>query len=561
MQIQTNLSSLFTQRKLAENAGATEQSLQRLSSGLRINSAKDDAAHMAIAERTTGQIRGNQQAWRNLNDGVSLLQTADGGLVTITDALQRMRELAVQAANGTLSASDRQSLQREVSQLVANVDQIGQQTTFNGEPVFDQNTVGVGGNDPNKRAVIDGLRLGWLEEAEKRIKQYYGIAATTKLDMNVNLATTDGVGGNLASVSTTAVGGNGQWQNITLNVDMADFTPPNLPDGGSAPVFNDRIIAHEMVHAVMARTMNFAALPNWYKEGMAEFIQGADERVNSDFNNTVIGWPAIRAAFLADNMSTSAGYSAGYSAVRYLHDRIKAHGGSGIKDITVYLSQNPGATLDQAITNASHGAFANLAAFNLAFQGNGPAFINAFNFTNADTGAIGGFDVDGGSVLSAKNVLLDIGAHYGDDNIMDGFTLVPPALPKNPNQRFMDFQAGANGKDFISIGVPAANASALGISDLDVSTPQFALVHIDEALDAVSAARARIGAALSRLDSARSNLQSMGENQQASRSRMLDTDYAEETAALTRNQILRNASTSMLAMANAQPKAVLRLLR
>lgn len=156
-----------------------------------------------------------------------------------------------------------------MSQLIANIDDIASQTTFNGEKVFDQNRSGVGG-DANKRAVVDGLRLGWLQEAEQRIKKYYGIVGDGQLTMDVNLNTSDGLGNALASVSTTSVGGNGQWQNITLNVDMTDFTPPNLPNGGNAPVYNDRIIAHEMVHAEMSRSMNFNALPSWFKEGTAD---------------------------------------------------------------------------------------------------------------------------------------------------------------------------------------------------------------------------------------------------------------------------------------------------
>lgn len=559
MQIQTNTLSLFSQRKLAENAGSVDRSLQRLSSGLRINSAKDDAARLAITERMTSRVRGANQALRNVSDGASMLQVADGALGTITNALQRARELSVQAANGTLGASDRQNLQQEVSQLVANIDSIAAQTVFNGEQVFDQNRSGVGG-DVNRRAVVDGLRLGWLQEAEQRVKKYYGIVGDGQLTMNVNLDTTDGAGNTLASVSTTSVGGNGQWQNITLNVDMADFVPPNLPDGGNAPVYNDRIIAHEMVHAEMSRSMNFNALPSWFKEGMAELIHGADERLVVDYNAGA-GWGAIQAAYNADDVSASAGYSAGYAATRYMHDRIKAAGGSGIKDIMVYLNQNPGATLSTAITNASHGAFANLAGFDAAFNANGNAFIASMNLTNADTGAIGGFDADGGAVLSAKDVLLDVGTSYGD-NILEGFKLNFPTLPKNANQRWVDLQVGAGAQDKVTVGITAANAGALGISDLDVSTlPQFALVHIDEALNAVSTARANIGAALSRLDATAGNLQTTSENLQASRSRMLDADYAEETASLTRDQILRQSGIAMLSMANTTPNLVLQLLR
>ncbi|WP_153116280.1 flagellinolysin [Rhodocyclus tenuis] len=559
LSIHTNLPSLFAQRQLRTQDNWLDRSLTRLASGRRVNSAVDDAAGLAISERMRAQVRGSDQAARNLNDGVSLLQTADGALDSVVGSLQRMRELAVQAANGTLSAADRQTLQQEVNQHIQRIEQISRQTSFNGEALFDQNTAGVGG-DPNRRAVLDGLRLGWLEEAERRIKNFYGIIGDGQLTMNVDLGTSDGVGGALASVSTTSVGGNGQWQNITLNVDMADFTPPNLPNGGSAPYYNDRIIAHEMVHAEMSRSMNFAALPSWFKEGMAEFIHGADERLVGDYAGGA-GLATILTAFNADDVSASAGYSAGYAAVRYLHQSIKAHGGQGIKDITTYLAANPAATLDAAISNASRGAFASLAAFGTAFNANAGTFVAGLNLSNADTGAIGGYDADGGAVMSATDVYLDTGTRFGE-KALDGFKLDVPDYPTETNSRYVSLQAGAAYNAKLEVAIGAVNANALGIADVDVSTlPQFALVHIDEAIQAVAVARSRVGAGLSRLEFATANLTATSLNLQASRSRIVDTDYASETAELSRNRILRQAGNAILVQANSQPKTILRLLR
>lgn len=321
-QIQTNIPSLFAQRKLGESSGSLETTLRRLSSGVRINSAKDDAARLSITDRMTGQVRGNSQAKRNVNDGISLLQVADGALSSITESLQRMRELSVQAANATQSSSDRQAIQQEINQLITHINKIADQTEFNNSRVFDQAVAGVGGGDSARRSVVDGLKMSWLEESEKRIKAYYGIVADGSLTMDVNIYEGT-VGGASASVSTTSVNGaTGRWDNIKLNIDLADFRPPNLPNGGSAPIYNDRIIAHEMVHATMARATNFAALPNWFKEGTAEFIHGGDERVAVDYNGGA-GWAGMISAFNSDDVSGSAGYSAGYSAVRYLHAKIK----------------------------------------------------------------------------------------------------------------------------------------------------------------------------------------------------------------------------------------------
>ena len=135
--INTNIMSLNSQRNLNTSQEALQVSLQRLSSGLRINSAKDDAAGLAISERFTSQIRGLNQAVRNANDGISLAQTAEGALAESGNILQRVRELAVQSANATNSASDRQALQSEVGQLVQELDRIAKNTEFNGQKLLD----------------------------------------------------------------------------------------------------------------------------------------------------------------------------------------------------------------------------------------------------------------------------------------------------------------------------------------------------------------------------------------------------------------------------------------
>src|SRR6185503_9793041 len=135
--INTNVASLNAQRNLTTSQGQLATALQRLSSGLRINSAKDDAAGLAITERFTAQIRGLNQAARNANDGISLAQTAEGALGEVSNNLQRMRELALQSANSTNSASDRSALQAEMSQLTAEINRVGQQTQFNGINLLD----------------------------------------------------------------------------------------------------------------------------------------------------------------------------------------------------------------------------------------------------------------------------------------------------------------------------------------------------------------------------------------------------------------------------------------
>jgi flagellin-like hook-associated protein FlgL len=244
LSINTNVASLNAQRNLNTSQSTLVKALQRLSSGLRINSAADDAAGLAISERMTTQVRGLNQGVRNANDGVSMLQTADSALGTVTENLRRIRELAVQAANATNSDSDRAALQQEISQLTQEVDRVGRTTSFNGQLLFGQSTESVVG-DSSQLAVVDGLKSGWLSSAEQMIKEYYGIQANgdaIRLDLT---GFTDGAGNTLARV-TTQFAANGKGTNITLQIDMSDFATPNLPNGGTAPLYADRIIAHEM---------------------------------------------------------------------------------------------------------------------------------------------------------------------------------------------------------------------------------------------------------------------------------------------------------------------------
>jgi flagellin len=337
LSINTNVISLNAQRRLGAGQGALATSIERLSSGLRINSARDDAAGLAISERFTSQIRGLNQAVRNANDGISMLQTAEGALTNVTASLQRIRELSVQAANGTYSAGDRQAIQAEISQLASEIDRTAATAQFNGMNVFDPSQASVVG-DADQLAVFDGMTSvgSWLESSEQLISKLYGISADGAALAIRFTGFTDNAGGVAAYVQATGFDGQGRGTNLTLQVDMADFVPPNLPDGGNAPYYNDRIIAHEMVHAVMARATNWQDITGsnlWFAEGTAEFIQGAEERVKGDIAN--VGLPAVVAAINGPT-NTSEFYSSSYSAVRYMHSRIKGAGGAGVKDVLTY---------------------------------------------------------------------------------------------------------------------------------------------------------------------------------------------------------------------------------
>lgn len=573
--LNTNIASLNAQRNLSASQGTLVKTLQRLSSGLRINSAADDAAGLAISERMTTQVRGLNQAVRNANDGISLLQTSDGALASVTQSLQRIRELAVQAANSTNSDADRAALQQEIAQLTQEIDRVGRTTTFNGQAVFAHTTTSAVGNS-DQLAVLDGLRSGWLSAAEDMVRNYFGIEAGGQ-PIKIELTSfTDGVGGTLARV-TAQTGTSGPGTNITLQIDMADFVPANPPNGGSAPFYNDRVLAHEMTHAVMFATMNVGHMfqndQEFFLEGTAELIHGADERLYSDLmrlgsNNAADGIDDVMAMVDDWGVSwdgSSEAYSAAYAGMRYLDAEIRAAGGAGIRDITTYLAADTSRTLDQALANASSGRFASVAAFKADFQANGAAFINELltsgQLTDADTGAIGGANTSGGPVKTAESVVVNAATRSGDDQLSgfeESWEKVAATGSVGPTK---SLQIGADVGQTLDIGSFGMNGAALDIMDADVTLdPNRVIAKMDRALDYVSARRAEIGAQLNRLESVIANLSTSAESVTASRSRIQDADFAAETAALTRAQVLQQAGVAMIAQANATPQLVLQLL-
>jgi flagellin len=473
----------------------------------------------------------------------------------------------VQAANGTNTAQDRLALQGEVDAVLAEINRIGYDTSFNGRAVFRQSTTTVSESyynaDADKAAVIEGLKTGWLQSAEEAIGLYYGIQADGA-DFTIDLdSTTDGPGGIAALVRfTLGTDAQGRGTNLTLEVDMADFTPPNLPNGGTAPFYNDRIIMHEMVHATMVRSMDMETLYDggsgvnmWFIEGTAEFIHGADERVVADG-----GVAAVLAGAGGQNVGVSwAGaspyYSGAYLSVRYLHEEVKAAGGSGVKDVLQAMAD--GSTLDQAI--AANTSYTDAADFTSTFRNLDAGTLDAIvNLTNADTGAVGGLDADGGKTKTAESVTagraptLDPLTHFKE---------IWPGGAKGEERERQFMQVGANQGQMMETSFGAMSARALRIDDVDlVNGYDVAIWKIDSALDYVNSERAKLGAQMNQLDSAMNSMESMSINGSAARARIRDADYAQETAQLVQYQILQQAGISVLGQANQMPQMALALL-
>ena len=586
--INTNLSSINAIRKTEGSTTSIQKSMQRLSSGLRINTAGDDAAGLAISSRFTSQIRGMDQAYRNINDGISLARTVEGAMGEVSGMLHRMRELSIQAANATLSSVDRRSSQNEVNQLVNEIGRIADTTAFNGTNVFgaepqsailvDIDGAPTGDNvinssDPlraEKEQIIENLQRSWLQQSEGIISEYFGLNAPNVqlevfLDDEISFATAY-VSGNPGPENTTLV-------NLELHIDTEEL----ISIGLDWPSTLDQLVAHEMTHAVMDATTNVVDFDKWFMEGTAEFLPGGDDRLAGVLAGTVGEGAAKTTADIAANIAAITGgsfsgshfdYATAYSAVSFLHDDLINNQGmaGGVKDMMAYLSADSTRTLDDFFATTTH---TNRAGFVTAFQTDGAAFLDARiadgELANADTGAIGGLDADGGTrITSSTGTIPDVNNLTIDP--LAGFIELYPTFSEQRlllrTSHQIDFQVGAESGQTIQTSLRSVHATSLGIDDIDlVDNAQKAIGKIDMAMNAINNERGKLGAIQNRMEIAAEVALIVSESASASRSRIMDTDYAMEMANFTKTQIIQQAGISVIGQANALPQLALSLLQ
>lgn len=581
--INTNVSNLFLQRQSTSNETQLSTTFSRLSSGLRINSAADDAAGLQISGRLTSQINGLNVAQRNASDGISLAQTSEGALEEVTNILFRMRDLSLQASNGSLSSEDKLALNKESEQLKQELDRINKTTTFGGNQIFHQSDDSIsGGANSAERNILKTLQSGVLSESEDLIRDAFGLSGDGS-KLKIDLENMDGAGGTLASVSYLVPSGN----NLVMTIDLDDYSSLD------ADKINDLkgTILHEMVHAVMANQMDLSSVPTWFAEGTAEAVRGADDRLSGDIAG--LGVTAIKnqlntvftnnSAPLTTPTEVAGVYSGGYVTMRYLEAQL---GDTGIKSMMNELAG--GQTFDAALNTASGGSIVNNAALQAQLMA-GTTFedfiTNNMDLTNLDNGAFGGFDAAGGSIrefsiqgLSSGSTTNDFDAYYvsGDNNgdntdfapnsNYDPTTFSEVALADYSSQisvsgKRTTYQIGANANETLGLTIAGFNTHNLGLDAYDLTEDsQFSTSLIDDALQYVDNQRTSIGAFINRLEHTISNLGNISENVSASRSRIQDTDYAVETSKLTSTQIKQQAITSMMTISSNQSELMLRLL-
>ncbi len=521
-----------------KNQRAYNKTLHKLSTGLRINGASDDAAGLAISENLRTQVRGSSQARKNALDGISMLNIAEGGLNEVHAMLQRGRELSLQASTETLTDSERVYINKEVSSLIEEIDRLSETTQFNGIKVL---TGGV--NQDDATSVVDQLKDSWLAVTEQLVADQYGLVAEGE---PLEIKTESGGAGGIAAYVQYSYGADGKAENMSLNIDVDDFLPTvNGTNGGTAPLYSDRIIAHEMVHAVMASTMDTTNLPTWFKEGTAEYIHGADERLKSDLNSNT-------AQELVDMIvgggwaSDSAHYSGAYAAIKYFDSQIDA--GDFKSFMTSLDDTNNNGDLDPSVDSAT--PFLTTAAFLADFQVNGAAFIMGLNLNDADTGSIGGGDAQ--TVVAATMDSVD----SPSSNFVEDYSGAADSM-------ILHIGANATDSDELELEYGSVNSGSIGIADIDVSSvkgAQGAITAFDTAIEQGSSVRGDTGAYTNRLEHTVNNLLTSEINQQAAESQIRDVDFAEMASEMTRQQILSQSSLSMISQANSQRQQILSLI-
>jgi flagellin len=516
--INTNISSLTAQRNQGTSQSSLTTSIQRLSSGLRINSAKDDAAGLAISERFTSQIRGLNQAVRNANDGVSLAQTAEGSMKASGDILQRVRELAVQSANASNSASDRQALNQEVSQLVAELDRISQTTEFNGQKILN----------------------GTFGTAQFQVGANAGqtiVAATANLRTNVygnNQAISGGadlVAGQPKSKDAegneTGVG----WGNNGVNAGT-------LTVNGSLGSVNVKVdkgaTAQAMAASINGQTANSGVSATARTDMQLSFTKAGSYSLQMQSDN---GTPQTL-SFSVTDPATADGLAGAIAAINDQSSK------TGV--VAAMNKDNTGIVLTNATGND----------IMLAAAPGAGAMAGDVTVQKMSTDAAGAL-VAAGTAATLGSQKAAEKDENGEQAQTNSVVVVSGYLTMDSSKSFSATATETN-------AFASANSTLKKVSELDVTTvakATDALKTVDSALAFINGERAKLGALQSRFDTAISNLQVASENMTASRSRIQDADFASETSNLSRAQILQQAGTAMVAQANQLPQGVLALLR
>ncbi|MFV2046275.1 flagellin [Metabacillus sp. YM-086] len=604
MRINHNIQALNAYRNLSHTMGQTSKTLEKLSSGLRINRAADDAAGLAISEKMRSQIRGLETAERNSLDAISLIQTAEGALNETHSILQRMRELSVQAANGTLEKDDREAIQKEINQLTYEIDRIADTTQFNtkkllsgsaeGRPFAEVNTSevaytangtwsGVVTADPTEPAKVEiqfDSNLGALQKADLEGKTFVINGKTYEIDVTDGTSpgvTGDNIAVNIsawddtASTSDTAIVSNinklmNSLESAINQNDNQSFAVTKTSSADSGTTGDGAIIDGKLtlstVDPMSPKDVQDLGTRKNITTNIASGVTFNDPATNTPTTALVASKDSAQAKPIAIT----------FSEVPKTGDTLKIDGltinfnspasaltGSAAtidvtdKDLDMVLNE-----IDAIITQAKNANPTPVPALAPVHSVSNNSLI--LGTTKTD---------DGISPIGLPTNGLDIALIDGDFEADKGKDLE------------VALQIGANASESLSLSLGVMDAATLGIArnadfsilstagvnavvGVNVSTPeaaQLAITAFDKAISLVSAERSKLGAFQNRLEHTVTNLQTANENLTSAESRIRDTDMAKSMTEYTKNNILNQAGQAMLAQANQLPQGILQLLK
>lgn len=544
MVVQHNLNAINANNKMNINVSGTKKATEKLSSGYQINRAGDNAAGLAISEKMRSQIRGLSQATKNANDGISLIQTAEGGLNETHSILQRMRELAVQSANGTYQDdTDREAIQLEVDALKSEIDRIASSTEYNGMKLLDGSLGGSQGTTEY------GAKYGSVSIADTDLK---GATVTSNIaGVTITTAyTASGKGGENAIWSANG-------KNLTMNlVSGATYTQKDIDnlianatqskDGGQTQAPAE--VSVKLANGVMTAS----------KAGPTTATTAGLRATGSDDTNilTLIGDGTNGAHGSSDKITFTANtYGKAYDTGMAAKITISTDVAAGKENVEVTKAAKPadagaGTAAEIKLHLSTGKSYTEKDIENILKEAGYDYSVKLEDTKNTDG------DADGKIYFNVK----------GDAEvaITDGAGVGKASVPNNG--KGLTFQIGANGVEDqrVTLNVNDMSSSAIGVANADVSTQDSAnaaIDMVDAAVKTVSMQRAGLGALQNRLEYTVNNLTTTNENLTAAESQIRDTDMATEMINYTKNNILQQASQAMLAQANQQPQAILQLLQ
>ena len=541
MIINHNMPAMGSYNSLNRTDSAINKSLEKMSTGLRINRAGDDAAGLSISEKMRGQVNGLNMASRNAQDGISMIQTAEGALNETHSILQRMRELSVQSANGTNTAEDRQVLQNELTQLKEEIDRIGNTTEFNTQKLLTGAQAGASGV-----ATGSGTTTGAVVAKLK---------AATSTTNAASFASTVAV----ADFSKETIIIDGQSFEVDWNTLSTDDKATLSTTTTDTVQLNKRkdIIINKINEAIDNSGKTIAHVDGYVignKMTLTSGTEGTKSEVTIISDAGVVG-VLEKLGFAESAAGVNTGTTNYNGTTVAAADTLKATINGVDLKVTMVGGVAAGATMSTAAST---------------LQSNLNSAISKYNSNAGLTKGLDGFIEDANVTVSNDGRLV-----VGDETAAvvftdyDGKTTakdlgIAQAQTETNGNGGVTFQIGANKAQTMNFGIGDMRSTALGVSSVDISTAagaQTAMKTLDSAIAKVSAQRAKLGAVQNRLEHTINNLNTSSENLQAAESRVRDLDMSLEMVSFSKNKIISQAGTSMLAQANQNPQNVLSLLR